>query len=158
VVHAPIDDPEDAAFWGRFPAGADATPLFYRDYVERKPERAAQAVAGIARARPGGVLVHCAGGRDRTGLVTMVLLRWLEVPDEEIIADFVHSYRRMVPLWAALGEPDNGLAVRDFLAALGTTPEAEMQAALDGLDAGAVLRAGGLADTDFEALRIRLLD
>ncbi|GAA1068877.1 tyrosine-protein phosphatase [Kitasatospora nipponensis] len=36
-------------------------------------------------------LVHCAVGRDRTGIVVALLLALLEVPDEVIVADFLLS-------------------------------------------------------------------
>ncbi len=36
-------------------------------------------------------LVHCAVGRDRTGIIVAVLLALLGVPDEEIVADFLLS-------------------------------------------------------------------
>lgn len=36
-------------------------------------------------------LVHCAAGKDRTGLVTALLLRLLEVDDEEIVADYLNT-------------------------------------------------------------------
>ena len=157
VVHVPLDDLGDTAFWADWRDGADATPLYYRAFLERRPERCAAALAAVARARPGGVLVHCAGGRDRTGLVTMVLLRLAGVPEDEIVADYLHSYPRLTPLWAARGETDDGPLIHALLAERGTTPEAAMRTALDGLDADAVLRAGGLTDADLDALRRRIL-
>ena len=75
VVHVPLDDLADSAFWRRvWDEGLDGTPLYYRPFLERKPERCAAAVAAVADARPGGVLVHCTVGRDRAGLVTLLLL------------------------------------------------------------------------------------
>ncbi|MCC2307058.1 tyrosine-protein phosphatase [Cellulomonas chengniuliangii] len=38
------------------------------------PERAGAALAAVADADEGGVLFHCVAGRDRTGLVAMLLL------------------------------------------------------------------------------------
>jgi protein tyrosine/serine phosphatase len=158
VVHVPLDDLGDTAFWADWGDGANATPLYYPDFLARKPERCAAALGAVARARPGGVLVHCAGGRDRTGLVTMLLLGLAGVPDDEIVADYLRSFTRMTPLWAALGEPDHGPLIHELLAGRGTTPEAAMRAALDGLDAEATLRAGGLTGADLESLRNRLLE
>jgi protein tyrosine/serine phosphatase len=158
VVPVPLDDLADLGFWSDWATGEDCTPLYYRDFLDRRPHRCAAAVAAVARARPGGVLVHCGGGRDRTGLVSLVLLRLLGVPEDEIVADYLDSYRRMTALWAALGRPDDGPLIHDLLAERGTTPEAALRAALEGLDAEAVLRAGGLTDADLEALRNRLLE
>jgi protein-tyrosine phosphatase len=39
----------------------------------------------------GAVAVHCAVGKDRTGLLTMLVLGLLEVPDEVVVADYARS-------------------------------------------------------------------
>ena len=53
------------------------TPLYYGPFVERFPARIEQVLDAIEQARPGGVLFHCVGGRDRTGLVAIAALaRW----------------------------------------------------------------------------------
>jgi protein tyrosine/serine phosphatase len=46
-------------------------------------------VVGALAGRP--VLVHCAAGKDRTGLVTAMLLRLVGVDDEEIVADYLRT-------------------------------------------------------------------
>ncbi|MGH2598652.1 MAG: tyrosine-protein phosphatase, partial [Dehalococcoidia bacterium] len=75
TVHVPLEqdllaDPEYKQWAER---GLLATPLYYRTFLSRWPERAAAAVAAVAHAQPGGVLIHCGLGRDRTGLVAMLL-------------------------------------------------------------------------------------
>ena len=75
TVHVPMDDVDDTRFWREmWDGGLDGTPLYYRPFLERKPERCVAAVAAVADAPPGGVLVHCGIGRDRTGLVALLLL------------------------------------------------------------------------------------
>lgn len=44
--------------------------------------------------RPG--IVACSLGKDRTGLVVALILKWLGVPSTDIAADFVLSNRRLV--------------------------------------------------------------
>lgn len=46
-----------------------------------------RAVAVVAD-EPGPALVHCAAGKDRTGLVVALVLRLLGVPPEAVLADF----------------------------------------------------------------------
>ena len=45
-------------------------------------------LTAIADARPGGVLFHCMGGRDRTGMITMLVLALVGVAPEDIAADY----------------------------------------------------------------------
>ena len=67
-----IGDPEVRRRWGDRPVFA--TPLYYRSFLDRFAGSTAAAIAAIAHARPGGVAFHCAGGRDRTGLIAILLL------------------------------------------------------------------------------------
>jgi protein-tyrosine phosphatase len=93
----------------------------------------AAVVAAIAHARPGGVVVHCVGGRDRTGLVSLLLLALVGVAPEHIVAD----YALTPDAWDGAGEV--------------------ILALLAELDAEAYLRTAGLTQSDTEALRERLL-
>lgn len=75
TVRLPLDGDEDVEFWSVWRSGAQfGTPLYYRPHPERMPGRSAAVVSAIARAQPGGVAFHCAGGRDRSGQVAMLLL------------------------------------------------------------------------------------
>jgi hypothetical protein len=60
IVHVPLDDRADTRFWDRW-GHLDGTPLFFRPFLDAKPERCAAALEAIANAGPGGVLFHCAG-------------------------------------------------------------------------------------------------
>jgi protein-tyrosine phosphatase len=70
---------------------ADHYAWSYVDFLERYRERLGQAFAAIADAGDDAVVVHCADGRDRTGLVAAVLLRLARVPREEVAADYARS-------------------------------------------------------------------
>jgi protein-tyrosine phosphatase len=59
----------------------------YLGYLEDRPESVASAVRAIADA-PGAALVHCAAGKDRTGVVIALALSAVGVPPEEVIADY----------------------------------------------------------------------
>jgi len=75
TVHVPLDDIADNTFWEYlWQEELDGTPLLHRPFQERKPERFTAAVAAVARAGPGGAVVHCGIGRDRTGIVALLLL------------------------------------------------------------------------------------
>lgn len=75
TVHVPLDSIEDREFWDVWGTGPQfGTPLYYGPFLERHPERAVEVLAALATAPAGGVLYHCMGGRDRTGLITVLLL------------------------------------------------------------------------------------
>ena len=90
VVHIALDQlDEDAGFWTDWMNGPQfGTPLYYGPFVERFPDQLECVLDAVERARPGGVLFHCVGGRDRTGLVAIALLTVAGVTPELIAADY----------------------------------------------------------------------
>jgi len=114
-------------------------------------------VQAIARARPGGVVFHCVGGRDRSGQTAMLVLWLVGVEPAEIAADYVLSRERLSAAFAARGEEDEGLLLDAFLAERGTSAAEVITTTLSSLDVEGQLRAGGLTDGDLAALRERLL-
>jgi hypothetical protein len=158
-IEVPLDDIQDVCFWRRLnDEGLNGTPLYYRPFLAAKPGRCAAALAAIARARPGGVIFHCTAGRDRTGLIALLLLALAGVRPSAIADDYALSAGQVGPLFAALDVPDSTTSIEAELRRRGTTARAAVLDALSGLDAAARLRAAGLRDTDITALRSRLLD
>jgi protein-tyrosine phosphatase len=157
-VQVPLDDIEDVCFWRRLnDEGLNGTPLYYRPFLAAKPGRCAAVLAAIARARPGGVIFHCAAGRDRTGLIAMLLLALAGVRPSAIADDYALSAGQLGPLFVALDVPDSSTQIEAVLRRRGTTARAAVLDALNGLDVAARLRAAGLPDADITALRARLL-
>jgi protein-tyrosine phosphatase len=158
-TQVPLDDIQDVCFWRRLnDEGLNGTPLYYRPCLAAKPGRCAAVLAAIARARPGGVIFHCTAGRDRTGLIAMLLLALAGVRPAAIADDYALSASQVGPLFAALDVDDSTAGIEAELRRRGTTARAALLGALDGLDPAARLRAAGLRDTDITALRARLLD
>ena len=62
------------------------------------------AITAIADS-PGAVVFHCAAGKDRTGLVSAVVLGALGVSDEDIVADYAMTGRNLVAIDARLRPP-----------------------------------------------------
>jgi protein-tyrosine phosphatase len=129
-------------------------------FVENYQAPIAAILRAIAEAPAGGVLYHCQAGKDRTGIITALLLGLAGVPDEIIVADYAVSQSLLAPRWEQ--------EVREALAA-GTEPpfrpltEPEtMQALLDHLRARyrgpeGYLAAIGITAAERAALVERLL-
>ena len=154
----PLDDLDDTTFWEHcWSNELDGTPLYYRPFLDRKPGRCAAAVAAIARAERGGVLFHCGGGRDRTGLISLLLLALVGVMPEDIVLDYELSNARLPPFWAARGWEDQRPAIEEALKRKNTSARALLLDILGSLDVEDYLRSGGLGDDDLAAVRARLL-
>ncbi|MEV4350347.1 tyrosine-protein phosphatase [Actinoplanes sp. NPDC049596] len=151
VVHVPLDDNADTDFWYRcIDDETDGTPLYYRPFLDRKADRCAQALAAVARAEPGGVVVHCGIGRDRTGLISLLLLTLAGVEPAAIAADYALSGDRLRRHF------DRDDPVVERLAARGTTIAEVVHKLLTELDIEQRLTAAGLTGEELRAIRARM--
>lgn len=64
----------------------------YKLIVDEYKENVARILKVIADAPEGAVLYHCFFGKDRTGILTMLLLSIAGVAREDIVADYQQSY------------------------------------------------------------------
>lgn len=172
VEHHPVIDPTFAWYDRGDLELAQLLGQRYREILGAFGPRLAGVLTSVADVvgpdgRGGAVAYHCAVGKDRTGLVTALLLSLLGVPDEAIVADYVRSAAATAVqvqwLWAfgmpggstsdedlAIGvwsaRPETMAATLDWLAA--EHGGAERYLAEQGLDAGALdaLRAGLLVE------------
>ena len=156
LVRIPLDELAGPAWWQRW-GGLDGTPLALRPYLDACPHATAALAAAVARAKPGGVVVHCGSGRDRTGLAALLLLALAGVEPSAIVADYLLSGPNLRPVWGMLGRPDEDAAIAAVLDDAGTTAEGALHTTLDGLEAAAHLLAAGLPPADLAAVRVRLL-
>ena len=144
----------------------DATSTIVEDYtglLQRYAMRVGDALTTIARAPEGGVLVHCAVGKDRTGLVCALLLDLAGVDRETIGAEYALSGEHLKPRqeeWLLNGPGER--ADREKILAWGE-PRAEVMAeVLDRVDdryggTEAYLREAGVDDEVIARLRSRML-
>jgi protein-tyrosine phosphatase len=63
----------------------------------RFQRQVAEAMAAIAEVPDGAVLIHCAAGKDRTGLISALLLGLVGVPAETIAADYALTAECLAP-------------------------------------------------------------
>jgi protein-tyrosine phosphatase len=83
---------------------ADLLGALYCAAAERLGPQIAAAVAELCRPDALPALVHCAGGKDRTGIVVALTLSSLGVPDEVVAADFALSATYLAPRFFAAAE------------------------------------------------------
>lgn len=133
-----------------------ASPLYYPAMLAEHPERVVAAVRAIALAAAGCVVFHCASGKDRTGLLALVLLTLAEAAPAEIIADYLLSYDRMKPRYDELGYRDQLTAVNERLARHSTTIEESLTSTIASLTMPGFLLDNGLSAAELAALRTRL--
>lgn len=154
----PLDDIEDLALWRRLnAAGLNGTPLYYRPFLDAKAQRVAAVLIAIARVQDGGVIFHCGAGRDRTGLISLLLLALAGVTAEAVVADYELTFGQLAPLHAALGLEPEDWDVREYLQSRGTTVRETISSLIRDLDVAEYLTAAGVSGTDIDALRRRLL-
>jgi protein-tyrosine phosphatase len=136
----------------------------YLGYLADRPENLVEAVRRLAAEDAGPSLVHCAAGKDRTGVLLALVLDAVGVERTAVVADYVLSGERVEALfrrWTSeAGEPmptdltphlPRGEVIATVLARL----DSEFG---DGDTGGAAgwLKANGLDELDLDRLRTRL--
>lgn len=140
---------------------ADHYAWSYVDWLERYREHFGRAFAAIADA-DGAVVVHCMGGKDRTGLVAALLLRLAGVSREAIGEDYAVSSGNLAPdsaRWIEEAEDELERAKRRKLSG---TPAPGMVRTIAEIerrygDVAAYLTAAGLSEAQITRLRERLV-
>src|SRR6266511_4075444 len=135
----------------------------YKRMLDRFHKEVAAVMAAIAAAPQGGVLVHCAAGKDRTGLIAALLLGLVAVAPETIASDYALSaecLRQRTEEWLENG-PGDRAERQEMLRRFAPTPEAMLEVLEDltgrhGGVEGYLSRVGVPAD-DLARLRARLL-
>ena len=140
---------------------ATATRDVYLIFLERFRDNVAKAFREVARAPDGAVVIHCVGGKDRTGLLSAFLLHLAGVSDEEIAADYALSEARLLPRhegWFAAAESEEEL---ERLRRIAQCPHDAMLGVFEELRRryGSIeeyLRSAGVSDEELELARARL--
>ena len=151
TLDAHVDQVEDIA---------DHYAWSYVEFLERNRDRPPEALAAVAD-EPGTVVIHCMGGKDRTGIVSALLLRLAGVAHDEIGRDYALSGPNLaVTLGSWLDSAPNALE-RTRREKLSRTPEtamsrvvAEIEHRYGGVDG--YLLAAGVEPEQVDSLRARL--
>ncbi len=114
-------------------ASDSADPLleFYTSTLAKRQPAIRAVLTAIASAAPGAVMFHCTAGKDRTGLISALLLGMANVGSDEIISDYAQTKPLIVGLvkeFLALAEK-TGTDIESYRPLLECNP-ATMRAAL----------------------------
>ena len=121
----------------------------------------ASALRAILAEPMGCVLFHCTAGKDRTGVIAMLLLLLCGVPESIVIADYAATQQNIAPAVDAQKKEllEKGIAFPEHV--FGSDPD-QMKITIDYLDhscggAEKHIRTIGLDDLEIAALRDKLL-
>jgi protein-tyrosine phosphatase len=172
ILSLAVMDEAEPARVGIAPGQPDITHLhgrLYKRMLEQSGRQFATIAATVAQA-PGPTLVHCAAGKDRTGVTVAVLLSAVGVLPREIVADYQMTAANAPALLERLviAEPEASrrqrrerlLAMNGVLA---STPGEAIEVVISELTghpdgAGGWLVDNGLSPTQLRLLRERLVD
>lgn len=163
VLHFPVLDP--AYEWEVVDVPREQVLAHrYIDILDSHGERFAAALSSVAEA-DGGVAYHCAVGKDRTGLLTVLLLGALGSPREAIVADYTRSARvnaLQVGWLRIFGRRYGDVDDEEIAVGVWSARAETMEATLDHLDdahggVDGYLRVLGVGDDVVTELRGRLL-
>ena len=154
-LSCPTEDPDDPEFIELCGEWLDH-PVSYPENIHLYPDKFASVFRQIAGAEA-AVLVHCAAGRDRTGMVMAMLLHLAGVAPGAIADDYVAAVIRF----------NEGLGVVPGLTDEAAHSPAQMEDRiasrrpallgwLDSLDIEAYLRDAGLSESGIDSLKNRL--
>jgi protein-tyrosine phosphatase len=143
--------------------GDDEPPIIraYTSYLRRRPDSVVGSIRTIAGAH-GAALVHCAAGKDRTGVVVALALDAAGIDRATIVADYLASTERIGEIVARLLSSPT---YRDELQGRDPHQHAPLPGAIERLfeilddrfgGSAAWLSAHGLGRPDLELLRSRL--
>jgi protein-tyrosine phosphatase len=173
VLHVPLME-TDRGDWEQVQGELDAAVKAARDvagatrdvyliFLEHYAPNVAAAIRAVANAPEGGVVIHCAGGKDRTGLVTAFLLHLAGVATDEVAKDYALSEERLRTRhekWIAEAQSEEE---RERLKRMAQTPADSIKGVFSELERryGSVegyLRHAGLTDEELAEARARLRD
>jgi hypothetical protein len=133
----------------------------YAEFLDRYADRFARVFEAIANAPDGPVVVHCVGGKDRTGLVVALALRLNGVSMDDVVADYALSEANLAEghkAWVDAASDPRERRRREMLL---PTPPGAMRRVLEEVErrhgnAEGYLRDAGVSDEDIARLRQRI--
>lgn len=130
----------------------------YRGYLNHRPENVLAALRLLADPENGPTVVHCAAGKDRTGVICALVEEVAGVERDAVVDDYALSNERLPQILRRLAMVEPGIDVDH--PELYLCPPSVMAALMAELDAhgspATWLKSRGLTDDQLTTLRTRL--
>ncbi|MCD8379306.1 MAG: tyrosine-protein phosphatase [Lachnospiraceae bacterium] len=122
-----LDQMNSEGFQG---TGPESMFALYQALLDHSAEKIGEVMHLMAEVKEGASLFHCTAGKDRTGVIAMLLLELAGVPEKYIVADYSVTEKYMKVVFARQKEQAaaNGIEIKDYM--LRSKPE-DMQNTLD---------------------------
>lgn len=156
IVHCPTEDPANEDFTALFgPYLKD--PAHYADYLRLFSDNIAAVIRAIAAAT-GGVVVHCAAGRDRSGVIAVMLQNLAGASDEEIVRGYQQGMRGINERHRYHRAPHahDAYLEKDALEVMLASRSVSLLEFAHSLDTQAFLTANGVSETEIAAVLVKL--
>lgn len=154
TIHSDLDGIENEEFWKPYlDAELESTSMYYLEHLKTMPERAADVLEALATAPKGGILFHCKSGRDRTGLIALLLLAAVNVEPEEIVDDYLETVRLGAVRGARLGRENPEPRLEQLLQKHGTTTENSFRNAIEKFEYSDFLEQAELSSLAVKSLK-----
>jgi len=152
---------EIAQLWLGAPDEVSATRDGYLEMLDTYRANVAAAIRAVASAPEGGVLIHCMGGKDRTGLIAALLLRLAGVSVPDIATDYGLSAENIKPLWQQWLDDASDETERELRRRLSASPAEAMEQVLENLErehqsVRQYLLDAGVPDSELDQIVARL--
>lgn len=155
--HIPLlDEMHSSQFSGKFP---DSLGELYIRLLEDSGPQIGKVLRTI-HDQEGALIFNCTAGKDRTGLIAMLLLDLAGVPQEEIVSDYTSSAVNMEPIFSAQKRHLHALGYEFPTHAFTSSPE-DIQSAIDHIytrwgGAKEYILSLGLSIHEIQRLRLKM--
>ena len=141
-------------------------PMPIRELYEKNIDRSQQAFGRVFRLflenKEGASLFHCTAGKDRTGMLAMLLLELADVPEEIIIDDYAATEGFMRDIFEQMSEEMLRMGMKVPESTMHSAPE-NIEAAMEHVrkkygGARAYLALGGVSSSELDELVSRFAE
>lgn len=152
-IQVPIDNIENQFLWDEIRASnLEETPLYYEIFINGASDHIIGLFKILSRLSDQSILIHCSAGRDRTGLVSAMLLKLAGVSSRRIADDYCLSTEAVSEIRFKEDKVDPKEKIEQRLALYDLNVHSAMMRFISEFDVEKFLREGGLTSREIVAI------